>query len=110
RRCAPLHDLGKIAVPDEILMKPGPLTRAERLIAERHTTVGALILSGSRYPLLRVAADIALTHHERWDGTGYPRGVAATDIPIAGRIVAVADVYDALTNERPYKSAWSVPQ
>ncbi|HEX6306731.1 MAG TPA: HD domain-containing phosphohydrolase [Longimicrobiales bacterium] len=108
RRCAPLHDLGKIAIPDEILLKPGPLTHEERAVAERHTTIGALILSGSRYPLLRVAAEIALTHHERWDGTGYPRGLKGTDIPIAGRIVAVADVYDALTHERSYKPAWPV--
>ena len=110
RICAPLHDLGKIAIPDEVLLKPGPLTSAERAIAEWHTTIGSLILSGSRYPLLRLAADIALTHHERWNGTGYPRGVRGADIPIAGRIVAVADVYDALTHERPYKIAWPVAQ
>ncbi|HEX6134491.1 MAG TPA: HD domain-containing phosphohydrolase [Longimicrobiales bacterium] len=110
RRCAPLHDLGKVAIPDEILMKPGPLSPWERKVAEGHTTIGALILSGSRYPLLRLAAEIALTHHERWDGTGYPRGLKSGDIPIAGRIVAVADVYDALTHERPYKAAWPVPQ
>jgi putative two-component system response regulator len=105
--CAPLHDLGKIAIPDHVLFKPGPLTANERGIAERHATIGSLILSGSRYPLLRLAAEIAFTHHERWDGTGYPRGVAGADIPVAGRIVAVADVYDALTHERPYKSAWT---
>jgi len=105
--CAPLHDLGKIAIPDNVLFKPGPLTSSERGIAERHATIGSLILSGSRYPLLRLAAEIAFTHHERWDGTGYPRGVAGADIPVAGRIVAVADVYDALTHERPYKSAWT---
>jgi putative two-component system response regulator len=110
RICAPLHDLGKIAIPDEVLLKPGPLTAAERAIAEWHTTIGSLILSGSRYPLLRLAAEIALTHHERWNGTGYPRGVRGGDIPIAGRIVAVADVFDALTNERPYKIAWPVAQ
>jgi putative two-component system response regulator len=110
RMCAPLHDLGKIAIPDEVLLKPGPLTPPERAIAEWHTTIGSLILSGSRYPLLRLAADIALTHHERWNGTGYPRGLRGADIPIAGRIVAVADVYDALTHERPYKIAWTVPQ
>lgn len=110
RMCAPLHDLGKIAIPDEVLMKPGPLTRAERSIVEWHTTVGSLILSGSRFPLLRLAADIALTHHEHWNGTGSPRGLKGPDIPIAGRIAAVADVYDALTNERPYKRAWTVPQ
>lgn len=106
RMCAPLHDLGKIAIPDAVLLKPGRLTPNERAVAERHATIGSLILSGSRYPLLRLAAEIALTHHERWDGTGYPRGIAGTDIPVAGRIVAVADVYDALTHQRPYKSAW----
>lgn len=110
RRCAPLHDLGKIAIPDDVLLKPGPLTAGERAIAQWHTTIGSLILSGSRYPLLRLAADIALTHHERWDGTGYPRGLAGSDIPIGGRIVAVADVYDALTHERPYKHAWTAVQ
>jgi putative two-component system response regulator len=108
RICAPLHDLGKIAISDDVLLKPGPLTPSERAVAERHATIGSLILSGSRYPLLRVAAEIALTHHERWDGRGYPRGVAGTDIPVAGRIVAVADVYDALTHQRPYKAAWPV--
>jgi putative two-component system response regulator len=106
RRCAPLHDVGKLAVPDEILLKRGPLTLSEMAIAERHTTIGALILSGTRSPLLQLAAEIALTHHERWDGTGYPRGLRGCEIPLAGRIVAVADVFDALTHERPYKEAW----
>ena len=110
RMCAPLHDLGKIAIPDDVLLKPGPLTPDERAIAEWHTTIGSLILSGSRFPLMRLAADIALTHHERWDGSGYPRGLEGSDIPIGGRIVAVADVYDALTHVRPYKAAWTVPQ
>jgi putative two-component system response regulator len=108
RRCAPLHDVGKIAVPDEILLKNGPLTPEEMAVAERHTTIGGLILSGSRSPLLQLAADIALTHHEKWDGTGYPRGMCGYEIPLAGRIVAVADVFDALTHERPYKQAWPV--
>lgn len=108
RRCAPLHDVGKIAVPDEILLKDGPLTIGEMAVAERHTTIGALILSGTRSPLLQLAAEIALTHHEKWDGTGYPRRLKGYEIPLAGRIVAVADVFDALTHERPYKEAWPV--
>jgi putative two-component system response regulator len=107
RRAAPLHDLGKVGLRDAILMKAGPLDRREFAAAERHTLIGATILSGSRFPLLRLAEEIALTHHERWDGTGYPRGLKGEDIPLAGRIVAVADVFDALTHARPYKQAWT---
>ena len=105
RRAAPLHDVGKIAVPDSILLKPGKLTPEEFEYMKTHSTVGARMLSGGRFPLLQMAEEIALTHHERWDGTGYMRLQGET-IPLVGRIVSVADVFDALTNERPYKKAW----
>ncbi|MGH2941321.1 MAG: HD-GYP domain-containing protein [Solirubrobacteraceae bacterium] len=107
-RAAPLHDIGKIGVSDGILLKPGKLTDDEFELIKSHTTIGAEILAGSKSPLLRLAERIALTHHERWDGGGYPAGVCGEAIPLAGRIVAVADVFDALTHERPYKEAWSV--
>lgn len=106
RQAAPLHDVGKIAVPDAILLKPGKLTTAEFEQIKAHTTTGAKILSGSRSSLLQMAEDIALYHHERWDGTGYAR-LKGDPIPLAGRIVAIADVFDALTHERPYKPSWS---
>lgn len=105
---APMHDVGKIATSDEILRKPGPLTPAERAEMERHTTVGHDILADSRSRLLRVAATIALTHHERFDGGGYPRGLAGEEIPLEGRITAVADVFDALLSDRCYRPALSV--
>ncbi len=105
RRAAPLHDVGKIGIPDSILMKPGPLTSAEFGIMKTHTTMGGRILSGSRFPLLRAAKVIALSHHERWDGSGYPIGRSGEDIPLNGRIVAIADVFDSLCHERPYKPA-----
>jgi putative two-component system response regulator len=108
RRAAPLHDIGKIGIPDPILLKPGRLTTAEFEQIKTHTTIGAEILSGSRSPLLRMAESIAMTHHEYWDGNGYPVGLAEDEIPLPGRIVAVADVFDALTHERPYKEAWPV--
>jgi len=103
---APLHDIGKIAVPDAILLKPGRLTAQEFEAIKTHPAVGARILGGSKSRLLRTAAEIAATHHERWDGQGYPRGLVGEAIPLSGRIVAVADVFDALTRERPYKPAW----
>jgi putative two-component system response regulator len=108
RVAARLHDIGKIGLSDSILQKPGPLGPSEFRAQERHTLIGANILAGSRFPILRVAEQIALTHHEAWDGTGYPRGLKGEEIPMVGRIVAVADVFDALTHERPYKSAWKM--
>jgi putative nucleotidyltransferase with HDIG domain len=107
RRAAPLHDIGKIAVPDEILMKPGPLTAAEFEVVKTHTTMGADILSGSTSAVIQMAAELALSHHERWDGTGYPHGALGESIPLSGRIVSVADVYDALISARDYKHPWS---
>ena len=108
RAAAPLHDVGKIGIPDTILLKPGPLVHEERQIMERHTLIGADILSGSESDVLKLAEQIALAHHERWDGQGYPHRLLGDSIPLAARIVAVADVFDALTHDRPYKQAWSV--
>ncbi len=108
RRAAPLHDVGKLGLSDSILLKPGPLTIDEFAKVKRHTVDGAEILSGSSSRVLQVAEQIALNHHERWDGTGYPHGVAGESIPLHARIVAVADVFDALTHSRPYKRAWSI--
>src|SRR4051794_11796855 len=105
---APMHDVGKIGISDEILLKRGRLTRTERKEIERHTTIGHELLSGSISEFLRLAATIALTHHERWDGGGYPHGLAGFRIPLEGRIVAVADVFDALLSDRPYRSALGV--
>ena len=109
RRAAPLHDVGKIGVPDSILLKPGKLTVEEFEQVKKHTTIGARILSGSRFNLLRLAEEIAFSHHERWDGEGYA-GIKQDQIPLAGRIVAVADVFDALTQKRPYKAAWPIAE
>ncbi len=103
---APLHDIGKIGVPDHILMKPSRLSDSEFQIMKQHTTIGHEILAECRTPLLKAAADIALNHHERWDGTGYPRGLAGEEIPIPSRIVAMGDVLDALVSTRPYKHGW----
>lgn len=108
RLAARLHDVGKIGIPDAILLKHDRLTPEEYEIVKEHTTIGARILSGGRSRLLQLAEEIALTHHEYYDGSGYPKGLAGEEIPISGRIVAVADVLDALTHERPYKRAWSV--
>jgi len=105
---APMHDIGKIGIPDYILLKPGKLNKEEWTIMQTHAQVGADILSGDDSELMRMAYEIALTHHERWDGTGYPRGLKGEQISLVGRITALADVFDALTSERPYKSAWSV--
>jgi putative two-component system response regulator len=106
RRASTLHDVGKIGIPDAILLKPGRLTAEEFEVVKKHTTIGAKILGASEAPLLHSAEEIACTHHERWDGSGYPMGLAKDDIPISGRIVMVADVFDALTHDRPYKTAW----
>ncbi len=103
---AKLHDIGKIAVPDSILTKPSSLAPNEFEVVKTHTTVGAAILARSDWPLLKLAETIALTHHEWWDGSGYPHGLQAEEIPLAGRIVAVADVYDVLISDRPYKQRW----
>jgi HD-GYP domain-containing protein (c-di-GMP phosphodiesterase class II) len=108
RQAAPLHDVGKIGIPDSILLKRGRLTREEFERMKAHTSVGAAMLAGRNFPLLEMAEEIALCHHERWDGTCYPRGIDAEAIPLAARIVAVADVFDALTHARPYKEAWTV--
>jgi putative two-component system response regulator len=108
RRAAPLHDLGKVAVPDTILLKLGRLTEHEFSVMRSHVQVGARILSGSNHPLLQLAEQIALTHHERWDGSGYTPGLAGEQIPLAARIVAIVDVFDALTHARPYKPAWRI--
>jgi putative two-component system response regulator len=105
RRAAPLHDVGKIAISDTILLKPGKLTTEEFERMKQHTKLGARILSGGQFPLLQLAEQIARSHHERWDGTGYI-GLREEAIPMAARIVTVADVFDALTSERPYKKAW----
>ena len=102
-----LHDIGKIGMPDAILHKAGRLTTEERAIMEEHTLVGARILNGAAAPILRLGSRVALTHHERWDGTGYPMGLKGTEIPVLGRICAVADVFDALTTQRPYRKAMS---
>ncbi len=110
RLTAPLHDVGKIAVPDNILLKPGKLDIAEFEMVKLHTTVGAKLLSIIHSPEMELAKSIALSHHEKWDGSGYPEGLVGDQIPLPARIVAVADVYDALTHERPYKKAWSHDQ
>lgn len=104
---APMHDVGKIGIPDHILRKPGPLTPEERSIMQTHTFIGAKIIGEHPGGMLALAHSIALTHHEKWDGTGYPKGLAGEDIPLEGRITAIADVFDALTTKRPYKAAWS---
>lgn len=107
-RSAPLHDIGKVGIPDYILLKPGKLTDEEFAVMKGHTTIGHQILVGSTSSVLGMAAEIALHHHEKFDGSGYPIGLAGEAIPLVGRIVAVADVFDALTSERPYKKAWEV--
>jgi HD-GYP domain-containing protein (c-di-GMP phosphodiesterase class II) len=108
RHASAMHDVGKIAIPDSILRKPGPLDDDEREIMQRHTTIGAELLAGSRSPVVQMGEVIARTHHERWDGGGYPAGLAGDDIPLAGRICAVCDVFDALLSVRPYKPAWTL--
>lgn len=103
-----MHDIGKVGTPDVILLKPGKLTPEEFEVMKLHAVIGYEILEANSSALMKVAAEIAHTHHEKFDGSGYPRGLKGEDIPLFGRIVAVADVFDALTSERPYKKAWSV--
>ncbi len=114
-RACPLHDIGKIGIPDSILLKPGRLTTEERSVMEQHTIIGAEVLAqaANQSPVggfLTMAVHVARSHHERWDGTGYPDGLSGLNIPLVARIVAEADVYDALTSERPYKAAWPVDE
>jgi putative two-component system response regulator len=105
---APMHDIGKIGTPDAVLKKPGKLDAKEWAIMQQHAAIGAEIIGDHSDPLLQLARSIALTHHEKWDGSGYPNGLAGEAIPIEGRIIAVADVFDALTSQRPYKQAWTI--
>ncbi|MEY4718234.1 MAG: hypothetical protein RL563_852 [Pseudomonadota bacterium] len=106
-KASPMHDIGKIGISDSILLKPGKYTPEEFEVMKQHTWIGARILGGSRFELIQAARDIALCHHERWNGEGYPRGLSGEDIPLLARIVSIADVFDALTMVRPYKTAWT---
>ncbi len=105
---APMHDIGKIGIPDHILQKPGALNQDEWAVMKQHPAIGAGIIGLQHGELLETARVVALTHHEKWDGSGYPRARVGADIPVEGRIVAIADVFDALTSKRPYKEAWSI--
>ena len=107
---APMHDVGKIGIPDHIIMKPARLTAGEMAVMKQHTLIGSKILADSEADILKLAREIALWHHEKWNGTGYPHGLKRTKIPIMCRIVAVSDVFDALTSRRPYKKAFSVDE
>lgn len=105
---SPMHDIGKIGIPDRILLKPGPLDEGEWEIMKRHPAIGAELLAGGGSELMALAEEIALTHHEKWDGSGYPRGLAGDAIPLSARVCAVCDVFDALLSRRPYKDPWTV--
>ena len=105
---SPMHDVGKVGIPDDILLKPGPLTAEEWVIMKTHTTIGGEILSRNSSKLLQMSKTIALTHHEKWNGSGYPNGLSGENIPIEGRITAIADMFDAITSKRPYKEADTV--
>jgi putative two-component system response regulator len=106
-RASPLHDVGKLGTPDSILLKPGPLTAEEWVVMKEHTVIGGRILAGAMSDVIQAGEIIALSHHEKWDGSGYPEGLSGEDIPLYGRICAISDVFDALTNKRPYKDAFS---
>lgn len=106
----PMYDVGKIGIADEILLKPGKLTAEEFETMKQHVQIGGDILAGSGSKLLELAREIALTHHEKYDGSGYPNGLKGENIPLCGRIVAITDVFDALTSNRPYKTAWAIDQ
>jgi putative two-component system response regulator len=108
RLAAPLHDIGKIGIPDSILLKNGKLDEQEWEVMKRHPEIGAGIIGEHRDPMLSMARDIALSHHEKYDGSGYPYGLEGEEIPLAARVVAIADVFDALSAPRPYKGAWPV--
>ncbi|MDC9499107.1 MULTISPECIES: response regulator [unclassified Pseudoalteromonas] len=110
RQAAPMHDVGKIGIPDAILLKPGRLTPDEFDHMKQHAAIGAQILANSSSPLLQLAHKLAIEHHEKWDGSGYPNGLKGEQISVEGRIVAIADVFDALTSKRPYKEAWGVEE
>jgi putative two-component system response regulator len=107
---APMHDIGKVAVPDSVLLKPGKLTPKEWEVMRAHAKAGYDILSQSDSPVIQMGAEIALSHHEKYDGSGYPNGLKGPDIPLTGRIIAITDVFDALLSQRPYKPAWPLPQ
>ncbi|VAX30037.1 Response regulator [hydrothermal vent metagenome] len=107
---SPMHDIGKIGIPDGILLKPGPLTDDERKIMETHSNIGGEILGGGKSELIKMAETIALTHQEKWDGTGYPKGLKGKEIPLVGQITAICDVFDAITSKRPYKEASSIEE
>ncbi len=109
-QAAPMHDIGKIGIPDSILLKPGKLDEAEWNMMMKHSHFGAEIIGQHDSDLLSMAYEVALHHHEKWDGSGYPKGLSGEDIPLSARIVSIADVFDALTSERPYKKAWSIEQ
>jgi putative two-component system response regulator len=109
-QAAPMHDVGKIGIPDHIMLKPGPLSEEEWKIMRRHPVIGAEIIGEHDSPLLKAASTISLTHHEKWDGSGYPNQLRGEEIPLIGRIIAVVDVFDALTTERPYKKAWPIEE
>lgn len=107
---SPMHDIGKIGIPDSVLLKPGKLDPEQWKIMQTHVDIGVEILSGSDSALMDMASEVAQNHHEKWDGSGYPRALAGEDIPLTGRVVALADVFDALTTERPYKNAWPIDE
>jgi len=107
-RAAPLHDVGKVGIPDSILLKPGKLTEREFEVMMTHTAIGGRILAQGDFRIVQMAMEIALTHHERWDGSGYPRGLRGEEIPLAGRMVAVVDAFDAMTHDRPYRPAGTI--